>query len=81
MDYTNDLLKGKKKEWAKHVCSIMLDGWTNRRNRSIINFIINCSLGFMFIESIDGSSFENPVRRHLSYLDLWSKLERAMLSM
>lgn len=48
----------------------MLDGWTNRRNRSIINFIINCSLGFMFIESIDGSSFENPVSRHLSYLDL-----------
>ncbi|CAL9075803.1 unnamed protein product [Musa textilis] len=57
LNYTNDLLKGHKESWATHGCSIMSDAWTDRRRRSIINFLINCSLGTMFVKSIDASSF------------------------
>ncbi|RDX70610.1 hypothetical protein CR513_50129, partial [Mucuna pruriens] len=32
-------------------------GWTDRKNRTLINFLINCSLGTMFIKSIDASDF------------------------
>ena len=35
----------------------MSDVWTDRRRRSIINFMVNCSLGTMFVKSIDASSF------------------------
>ena len=57
LNYTNDLLKGHKESWATHGCSIMSDVWTDRRRRSIINFMVNCSLGTMFVKSIDASSF------------------------
>ncbi|RDX68551.1 hypothetical protein CR513_52442, partial [Mucuna pruriens] len=31
----------------KYGCSTMLNGWTNRNNRMLINFLLNCSLGTM----------------------------------
>ena len=55
LNYTNDLLNGHKESWATHGCSIMSDVWTDRRRRSIINFMVNCSLGTMFMKSIDAS--------------------------
>ncbi|CAL9108574.1 unnamed protein product [Musa textilis] len=57
LKYTNDLLKGHKESWAIHGCSIMSDAWTDRKHRSIINFMVNYSLGTMFVKSIDNSSF------------------------
>ncbi|CAL9079218.1 unnamed protein product, partial [Musa textilis] len=51
LNYTNDLLKGHKESWVTHGCSIMSDAWTDRRRRSIINFMVNCSLGTMFVKS------------------------------
>ncbi|CAL9124462.1 unnamed protein product [Musa textilis] len=40
LNYTNDLLKGHKESWATYGCSIILDAWTDRRRKSIINFIV-----------------------------------------
>ena len=34
----------------------MLDGWTDRKERTLVNFMVNISRGTMFIESIDASS-------------------------
>ncbi|CAL9078758.1 unnamed protein product [Musa textilis] len=56
LNYTNDL-KGHKESWVIHCCSIMLDASTDRRCRSIINFMVNCFLGIMFVKSIDISFF------------------------
>lgn len=56
LDYRNRLMKRHKEAWAKHHCSIMSYKWTYRRQRRIINFLINYSLGTMF-KSIDTSSF------------------------
>ncbi|CAL9078474.1 unnamed protein product [Musa textilis] len=57
LDYPNNLLKGHKELWVKHCCSIMSEAWTDRKRRSIINFMVNSFLGTIFVKSIDASSF------------------------
>ncbi|KAH7681554.1 Ribonuclease H-like protein [Dioscorea alata] len=69
LSYTNDLLKGHKEEWAKHGCSIMSDGWTDKRNRTLMNFLINCPIGTMFMESVDASSFMKSEEKTFELLD------------
>ena len=34
----------------------MSDGWTDRKERSLVNFLVNSSIGTMFMKSIDASS-------------------------
>ncbi|CAN1121523.1 hypothetical protein LINPERPRIM_LOCUS2227 [Linum perenne] len=40
-------------------CSIMSDGWTDRKQRSICNFLVNSPKGTVFIESLDTSHSKN----------------------
>jgi len=40
--------------WATYGCSIMSDGWTNKKQR-IINFLVHCPKWIMFLKSIDTS--------------------------
>ena len=56
MTYTNDLLKNHRDAWVKHGCSIMSDRWSSKTNRTLINFLVNCPIGTMFVKSIDASS-------------------------
>nr|XP_018686228.1 PREDICTED: uncharacterized protein LOC103993628 [Musa acuminata subsp. malaccensis] len=69
LEYTNDLLKGHKNTWVKHGCSIMSDAWTDMRQKSIINFMVNCSLGTMFVKSIYASSFIRSGEKTFELLD------------
>lgn len=46
-----------KKEWKRNGCSIMSDGWTDRKQRTLINVLGNCPKGSFFIESIDATSY------------------------
>ncbi|RDX70163.1 hypothetical protein CR513_50627, partial [Mucuna pruriens] len=57
LQYTKDMLKDHEEEQKKYGCSIMSDGWTDRKNRTLIIFLVNCSLETMFIKSIDASEF------------------------
>jgi hypothetical protein len=34
----------------------MSDGWTDRKGRSLLNFLVHCPRGTMFIKSMDASS-------------------------
>ncbi|KAL4291295.1 hypothetical protein GQ457_14G000080 [Hibiscus cannabinus] len=54
---TNESMRTHREEWAKIGCSIMSDGWTDQCGRTIINFLVNCSKGSMFLESVDASSY------------------------
>ena len=51
----NEYLKDFKDSWARTGCTIMSDGWTDQRNRTIINFLIFCPQGTMFLKSVDAS--------------------------
>lgn len=52
LDYRKGLLQVHAEERIKYGCSIMSDGWTDRKNRTLINFLINCSLGTKFVKSV-----------------------------
>lgn len=41
--------------WATSGCSIMSDFLTDGKGRSIINFLVNCPQGTIFLKSIDAS--------------------------
>jgi hypothetical protein len=44
-----------KESWSKIGCTIMSDGWTDQRSRTILNFLIACLKGTMFLKSVDAS--------------------------
>ncbi|XP_050248772.1 uncharacterized protein LOC126696025 [Quercus robur] len=47
----------------------MSDGWTSRTNRTLINFLVNCPSGTMFVKSIDASSFMKIGEKTFELLD------------
>ena len=67
-----NLLKHAKKEvqllvdsyreaWAKVGCTIMGDGWTDNRQRTLINFMVYCPQGISFVKSINASDIVKDV--------------------
>ncbi|KAL4343095.1 hypothetical protein AHAS_Ahas11G0044100 [Arachis hypogaea] len=69
LEYTKDLLKGHKEQWEKYGCSIMSDAWTDKRQRSIINFLVNSPAGTMFLKSIDASDYVKMGEKIFELLD------------
>jgi Protein of unknown function (DUF 659) len=51
------MLERYKKEWSKTGCTLMSDGWTDGKGRSITNFLVNSPMGTVFLKSIDSSSY------------------------
>jgi len=50
---TSLALQAHREEWKKTGCTIMTDGWTDKKRRTIINFLVNSPKGTMFLKSID----------------------------
>lgn len=42
-----------RSSWVETGCTIMSDGWTDQRNRTLINFLVSCPTGTMFLKSVD----------------------------
>ncbi|XP_076950168.1 uncharacterized protein LOC143623060 [Bidens hawaiensis] len=59
----------QKPEWSKYGCSIMSDGWANRKQRTLINFLVNSSKGTAFMESVDASSYMQTGEKVFELLD------------
>ncbi|CAN1787712.1 hypothetical protein LINPERHAP1_LOCUS17765 [Linum perenne] len=58
-----------RNEWTKVGCSIMSDGWTDRKRRSICNFLVNSPKGTVFIESLDTSHYSKYTQKVFEMLD------------
>eukprot|EP00253_Pinus_taeda_P017218 PITA_17218 len=56
LDCVKEQLESIKSLWKFTGCSIMSDGWTNQRGRTIVNFVVACPKGTMFLKSIDASA-------------------------
>ncbi|XP_025670349.1 uncharacterized protein [Arachis hypogaea] len=41
--------------WKRTGCTIMADGWTDRCRRTLINFLVYCPKGTIFLKSVDAS--------------------------
>ncbi|XP_028084973.1 uncharacterized protein LOC114286086 [Camellia sinensis] len=69
LSHTNELMRIQKEEWVKYGCSLMSDGWTSQSGRTLINFLVNCPRGTMFVESINASSYSKDGEKLLESLD------------
>lgn len=49
-------VKEHRLQWAITGCNIMSDGWTDRKNRTLINFLVSCEIGTVFFKSMDASN-------------------------
>ncbi|XP_057861935.1 uncharacterized protein LOC131070430 [Cryptomeria japonica] len=49
-------LEDQREIWKKKGCTIMIDGWTDRRNWTLLNFLVSSTGGTMFLKSIDASA-------------------------
>ncbi|XP_031378300.1 uncharacterized protein LOC116193697 [Punica granatum] len=41
--------------WKEMDCTIMADGWTDQCRRTLINFLVYCPKGIVFLKSVDAS--------------------------
>ncbi|XLU41322.1 hypothetical protein S245_036136, partial [Arachis hypogaea] len=49
------LVEGYRSSWKRTGCTLMADGWTDQRQRSLINFLVYCPAGMSFVKSVDAS--------------------------
>lgn len=66
---TDAIVEDVKKTWPQTGVSIMSDGWSDIRNRSIINILVNNPSGTVFYKSVDASSFIKDAKRLFKMLD------------
>ena len=66
---TKDLMKDHMVKWKKNGCSIMSYGWTDKKKRILVNFLVNYSKGTMFMQSIDASSMIKMGKKMFELLD------------
>ncbi|PNY14079.1 hypothetical protein L195_g010751, partial [Trifolium pratense] len=66
---THEMLESNRKEQAKYGCSIMSDGWTDTKGRTLINFLVNCPAGTMFVKSVDASAYMKTGQKLYELLD------------
>ncbi|KAL7160923.1 hypothetical protein ACSBR2_041548 [Camellia fascicularis] len=67
--HTEDLMKNYKEDCAKYERSVMADGWTDKREKTLINFLVNCSKETMFVELVDASSYSKDRKKLFKLLD------------
>ncbi|KAG6537043.1 hypothetical protein ZIOFF_002121 [Zingiber officinale] len=69
VDGINLIHEEHKKAWKKYGCTTMFDGWTDGKNRSLINFLVNSPAGTFFLKSIDASASIKNGELIFKYLD------------
>nr|XP_010326059.1 uncharacterized protein LOC101250835 [Solanum lycopersicum]XP_025888811.1 uncharacterized protein LOC101250835 [Solanum lycopersicum] len=55
--------------WTSTGCSILLDGWIDLNNRNLINILVYCPRGTIYLRSSDISSFNGNVGAMLLFLE------------
>jgi len=53
---TSTAREDHEKAWKHYGCTLMSDGWSDKRERHLINFLVNSPEGTYFLESVDASS-------------------------
>ncbi|KAH0674853.1 hypothetical protein KY284_025940 [Solanum tuberosum] len=55
VEKTNKIVEEHKVQWKTYGCSIMMDKWTARNGKMVINVLVNSPRGSVFLESYDAS--------------------------
>ncbi|XP_073305730.1 uncharacterized protein [Primulina huaijiensis] len=70
LEHTRLIMKEYTDDHVKYGCTLMAVGWTDRKNRTLINFLVNGPRGTVFIKSVDGSSYSHTGAK---FFDLFNK--------
>jgi hypothetical protein len=65
----NDFMLDIKNDWKEYGCSVMSDEWTNQKQQPIMNFLVFCPRGTMFLKSLDTSSLRKDVETLFGIFD------------
>eukprot|EP00253_Pinus_taeda_P024138 PITA_24138 len=65
----NSRLAELKKTREATGCTVMSEGWTDRKGRTLLNFLVHCPKGTMFIKSLDASEHIKDVATICELLD------------
>ena len=65
----NDFLLDIKNDWKVYGYSLMSDGWTNQKQQPIMNFLVYCPRGAMFLKSIDTSGLTKDAETLFNIFD------------
>eukprot|EP00253_Pinus_taeda_P027205 PITA_27205 len=57
--------------WEHTGCTVMSDGWTDQKGRILLNFLVSCPKGTMFMNSVDASAHIKDARTLCELLDLF----------
>jgi len=57
--------------WAQTRCTVISDGWTDQKGRTLINFLVSCPKGTMFMKSVDASSHIKDAKTLCDLLDVF----------
>ncbi|KAF5465322.1 hypothetical protein F2P56_015342 [Juglans regia] len=69
VDEVQDYLQQIKKAWNETGCSLMADSWTNQKQQSIINFLVYCPKGTIFLKSVDTSGLRKDAETLFNIFD------------
>ncbi|XP_030935000.1 uncharacterized protein LOC115960314 isoform X2 [Quercus lobata] len=56
-----EYVKKIRHSWASTGCSILLDGWIDEKGRHLVNFLVDCPQGIVYLRSSDVTSFIDDV--------------------
>ncbi|XP_029153419.1 uncharacterized protein [Arachis hypogaea] len=65
----DEMLTEFKAEWKRTGCSIMSDGWTDKKRRSICNFLVNSPKRTVFLYSLDTSDISKITDKVVKMLE------------
>eukprot|EP00253_Pinus_taeda_P006025 PITA_06025 len=57
--------------WEHTGCTVMSDGWTDQKGRTLLNFLVSCLKGTMFMKSVDASAHIKDARTLCELLDIF----------
>jgi len=66
---TSLALQAHRDEWKKMGCTIMIDGWMDKKRRTIINFLVNSPKGTVFLKFIDASAISKTSEKVFEMID------------
>ncbi|XP_059074240.1 uncharacterized protein LOC131874613 [Cryptomeria japonica] len=53
---TEGVVDDQKRYWKRKGCNILSDGWTDGRNKTLLNFLVASNGAMVFIKSVDASN-------------------------
>lgn len=59
------MLQSYEEKWAHYNYSIIAYDWMDKRNCTLINFLVNSPKGIVFLESIDDADCGKNYRRNV----------------